>query len=53
MLDDVEDIISKTNEENIFDTEEIHTNCTVQVLKNSKTGEVSIGWYENTPSTLN
>ena len=33
--------------ENLFDEEEIHENCTVQVWKNSKTGEVSIGWWEN------
>lgn len=32
---------------NIFDEEEIHTNCTVQILRNSITGEVSIGWWEN------
>ena len=31
----------------IFDVEEIHENCTVQVLKNSITGEVSVGWWEN------
>lgn len=32
---------------NIFDIEEIHENCTVQVWRNSVTGEVSIGWWEN------
>ena len=32
---------------NIFDEEEIHTNCTVQILKNSITGECSVGWWEN------
>ena len=31
----------------IFDEEEIHTNCTVQILRNSVTGEISIGWWEN------
>jgi hypothetical protein len=30
-----------------FDQEEIYTNCTVQVLTNSITGEVSIGWWQN------
>lgn len=30
----------------IYDLEEIHENCTVQVWKNSVTGEVSIGWYQ-------
>ena len=28
-----------------FDEEEIHEGCTVQILKNSKTGAVSIGWW--------
>lgn len=32
---------------NLFDQEEIHTNCTVQLWKNSKTGDVSFGWWEN------
>ena len=32
---------------NIFDEEETHTNCTVQVLRNSVTGEVSVGWFRN------
>lgn len=31
----------------IYDIEEIHENCTVQVLKNSVTGDVSVGWWEN------
>lgn len=30
-------------ETNIFDIEEIYPNCTVQVLRNSVTGEVSVG----------
>lgn len=32
---------------NIFDIEEIYPNCTVQVLRNSVTGEVSVGWWKN------
>lgn len=36
-----------TVETNIFDQEEIHENCTVQILTNTNTGEVSIGWWEN------
>ena len=32
---------------NIFDEEEIYENCTVQILRNSVTGEVSIGWWPN------
>lgn len=31
----------------IYDIEEIHPNCTVQILRNSVTGEVSVGWWEN------
>lgn len=34
-------------ETNIFDVEEIYTDCTVQILTNSVTGEVSIGWWRN------
>ena len=37
----------QTVETNLFDQEERHTNCTVQILKNSVTGEVSVGWWEN------
>lgn len=33
-------------ETNIYDQEEIHHGCTVQVLRNSVTGEVSVGWWE-------
>lgn len=31
----------------MFDQEELHENCTVQILKNSFTGEMSLGWWEN------
>ena len=34
-------------EPNIFDEEEIHENCTVQILRNSITGACSFGWWEN------
>ena len=34
-------------ETNIYDEEEIHENCTVQILRNSLTGEESVGWWEN------
>lgn len=33
-------------ETNIYDQEEIHHGCTVQVLRNSVTGEVSVGWWK-------
>ena len=35
---------------NLFDEVEIHKNCTVQILRNSVTGETSIGWWENDSS---
>jgi hypothetical protein len=35
-----------TVETNIYDTEEIHNGCTVQILRNSVTGDVSVGWWE-------
>ena len=31
----------------LYDQEEIHKDCSVQILRNSVTGEVSIGWQEN------
>ena len=34
-------------ETNIFDKEEIYENCTVQILENSITGEISVGWWRN------
>ena len=34
-------------EMNIYDEEEIHDNCTVQILRNSTTGDISVGWWEN------
>lgn len=33
-------------ETNIYDQEEIHHNCTVHVLRNSVTGDVSVGWWK-------
>ena len=35
------------DEINMFDDEEIHENCTVQVWKNTATGETSVGWWQN------
>ena len=32
---------------NVFDEVEIHPNCTVQILRNSVTGEESVGWWVN------
>ena len=39
-------------ETNIFDKEEIYPNCTVQVLTNTITGEVSVGWWINEEKEL-
>lgn len=39
----MEDKIIAT-EINVYDKEEIYTNCIVQVWTNTVTGEVSIGW---------
>lgn len=33
-------------ETNLFDVVEEHANCHVQVLRNSITGEISVGWWE-------
>ena len=39
-----------TIETNIFDEVEIYPNCTVQILRNSVTGEESVGWWVNDES---
>ena len=44
--DEIDRTIKREIEVNIYDREEIHHNCTVQVLTNSVTGEVSVGWWE-------
>lgn len=31
----------------IYDKEETYENCTVQVLTNTVTGDVSVGWWQN------
>ena len=30
----------------LYDECEIHRNCTVEVWRNSQTGETSVGWYD-------
>lgn len=43
----IEEAIEKAIETGkVFDKEEIYHNCTVQVLTNTKTGEVSVGWWQ-------
>jgi len=40
-----------TNEEiNIYDQTETHYNCTVQILRNSITGQMSFGWKPERPT---
>lgn len=34
-------------ETNMYDKEETFPDCTVQVLTNTATGEVSVGWWKN------
>lgn len=44
----VENVVNMENMEiNIYDEEETYPDCTVQVLKNSVTGKVSVGWWKN------
>ena len=31
----------------VWEIAEEHDNCTVQILRNPQTGELSIGWWEN------
>lgn len=30
-----------------FEEEELYPNCTVQILRHKKTGEISVGWWKN------
>lgn len=41
------DIVDASVTVPIYDLCEKHENCTVEVWKNSVTGELSIGWHEN------
>lgn len=36
----------------IYDQEEFHEGCTVHVLMNSRTGDVSIGWWHGTKDDM-
>ncbi len=40
-----EDLQRLTVDPCLFDQEEVYENCTVQVLKNSHTGDISIGFW--------
>ena len=47
-LQNVENVVNMENMEiNIYDEEETYPDCTVQVLKNSVTGKISVGWWKN------
>ena len=37
----------KTNSVGIYDEEVIYPDCTVQIWRNSVTGEESVGWWKN------
>ena len=52
MLDDVDSIVANAPEDSIFDIVETYHNVTVEILKNSKTGEVSIGWCRSNPMNI-
>lgn len=39
------------SEDNMYDTVETFYNCTVQVLINSLTGKISVGWWQGEPPT--
>lgn len=52
MLADVDSIVDRARDDDCFDLIETHLNCTVEVWRNTRTGEVSVGWYKNNPNTL-
>jgi hypothetical protein len=45
--DGLKSVAQQRIETGIYDIEEVHPNCTVQIWRNSQTGEESIGWWEN------
>ena len=49
IMDRKEDSIQVTSVISFFDKVEVHRNCTVEVLTNTQTGEVSVGWWKNDP----
>ena len=34
-------------EDNLYDTVDTYYGCTVQILRNSITGQISIGWWQD------
>ena len=47
LIKDTEQQNIENMEINVYDEEETYPDCTVQVLKNSVTGKVSVGWWKN------
>ena len=41
------ELANTTVEINVYDEVELHENCAVEILRNSVTGEESVGWWEN------
>lgn len=39
-------------ETNFYDEVEVIENCTVQILRNSLTGECSVGWWHGTANDM-
>lgn len=44
--------MKETVKSNLYDKEEIIYPCTVQILTNTITGEVSVGWWHGTPEDM-
>ena len=47
IIEKVACMIGESREINLYDEVETYPNCTVQILRNSVTGDVSIGWVRN------
>lgn len=47
IIEKVACMIGESREINLYDIEETYPNCTVQILRNSVTGDVSVGWVRN------
>lgn len=52
MLSDIDSIVDRANDDDCFDLIETYLNCTVEVWRNTRTGEVSVGWYKNNPENI-
>lgn len=43
----MKNMVNEHIEMNIFDERVIYTDCTVEILRNSVTGQESVGWWRN------